>query len=182
MAEHGKVATRQPKGGVITADRLNILIDKHNQEVRGAGMGARVMPVPGAAVQRFIVTAVKADHLECKAVNTLGGVQNLPLDAADVVRVMKPYKLRRTPFDGETIASEGVDITYVYAGNTTRNADDGTNDEDQYVTPSYDVKSAAYQGDEILAIYVGTSPGYEVDGAPVVWHELNTDGRAWSAE
>jgi hypothetical protein len=109
---------------------------------------------------------------------------------------MKPYKLRQTPFDGQTISIEGTNITFTYATGDDlgkqRTADDGTTTETQLITPSYDVRvEGGYSGDEILAIYVGVSPGYTVDLSdnanaelkePAVWHDMNTDGRAWAKE
>ena len=103
---------------------------------------------------------------------------------------MKPYKLRKTPFDGKTIAIEGTDIDFVYnADNVTRTADDAGTVETQKITPSYDIAVVGgYRGDEILAIFVGTTPGFsaKADGEeladPAVWHDMNTDGRAWAKE
>jgi len=186
----GRIATRQGVGAVITAKRLHVLIDKHNSDARGGGMMPAVTDVPVGATQRFIITAVQDDYVEGYPVDTVGDDDYIQgeLHGAEPTRIMKPYKLRKTPFDGETIEIEGTDITFVYnADNVTRTADDDTTVETQKITPSYDVRVAGgYRGDEILAIFVGITPGYTAGTGdtkdPAIWHDMNTDGRAWAKE
>ena len=191
--ETSGIASRQARGGIITAKRLNVLIDKHNADARGGDISPDQGESTQVGIQRFMVTAVMDDHLECIAMDQVDGVdfiQDAP--GLDKVLVMKPYKLRSSPFDGKTIGIEGTDITFTYVDALERSADDGTDTETQKITPSYDVRvdtDDGYRGDEILAIHVGITTGYKValvDGetpkSVVVWHDMNTDGRAWAKE
>jgi hypothetical protein len=186
----GKVTTRQGVGEVITAARLNAVIDKHNSDVRGGGQASAVSQQPVLATQRFIITAVLDDYLEGYPVDVTPDGDFIQGEAtgAPATRIMKPYKLRKTPFDGQTIAIEGTDITFAYnADNVTRTADDDTTVETQKITPSYDVRvTDGYRGDEILAIFVGITPGFTAGTGdvkdPAIWHDMNTDGRAWAKE
>lgn len=83
--------------------------------------------------------------------------------------VAKPYLLRRTPFDGETVNS----ITYTYYDAATRLADDGDATETQYITPSY------YVGEQLLVIAHRTY--LETDtGSNIVWEDMNTAGKSWA--
>jgi hypothetical protein len=183
----GKITTRQGVGEVITADRLNAVIDRHNSVVR-SGNGSAAGDVPVGATQRFVITSVQDDYVEGFKVDVSPNGDDLIQDKATATRIMKPYKLRKTPFDGKTIASEGTHIDFVYnADNVTRTADDDGTVETQKITPSYDVAAdGGYRGDEILAIFVGTTPGFTAGTGdvkdPAIWHDMNTDGRAWAKE
>ena len=91
------------------------------------------------------------------------------------VFVEKPYILRKTPFDGETVN----DVTYTYTTASLRTATDGTTEEDQAITPDY------YVGEIILAVhrrgvYDDPEDAASVDGMVVCWTDLNTAGRCWA--
>jgi len=88
-------------------------------------------------------------------------------DDGQRIEVYKPYMLRRSPFDGQTVD----EIEYVYSDNYSRTAtgvEDGEYDgeeEDQFVTPPYLI------GEQIIAVKFQFS-----------WIDLNNAGRCWAAE
>lgn len=93
----------------------------------------------------------------------------------ELVYVAKPYYLRKTPFDGETITyNDGSDVEYIYTDNRTRTADDGTDTEIQYMTPDYYV-------DEIITVMAGGTGVNGGDGEECLWVDLNSAGRTWAA-
>ncbi|MDP1711946.1 MAG: hypothetical protein Q8K86_05765 [Candidatus Nanopelagicaceae bacterium] len=109
-------------------------------------------PSGDSSTQLFIFDSENGDYLN---VSTVSG--------SDVYAVLKPYMLRRTPFDGLT--RDGIYYTYLTDNErTAENA--GSETEDQVIVPSY------VAGDEILAVW-----GI-VDGYPLV--DLNVDARAWA--
>lgn len=135
---------------------------------RLSGINAPVQPKPrgktgGAPVQILTLVSHENDYLECEDAGS------------NTVYVAKPYELRRTPFDGETIG--GVEYTYVSA--SERTASDGASppeEETQYITPSYVV------GAEIYAVRPATETGVETTDSPpeaITLIEMN-QGRAWA--
>lgn len=123
----------------------------------------------GVAAQQFVLVSVHGDYLTC---HTWDGAAEGGTD----VFVAKPYPLRRTPFDAQTIVIGGVSYTYDYADDQTRNVDDGTDNEDQQVTPGF------YAGELIYAIQVtgGTDVAGEDDPYPAVTWQMIGDGRMWA--
>lgn len=89
---------------------------------------------------------------------------------SNTVYVAKPYELRRTPFDGETIGG----VTYTYTSASEREATDGVDTETQFITPAYVV------GAEIFAIKVQGNTGVQTaEPADILYIEMN-QGRAWA--
>lgn len=125
----------------------------------------------------FLVKQELADYLRCWAWNDETG---LPADETDVL-VAKPYKLRKTPFDGLTIAG----LTYNYLSVLQRrvtNADGIV--EMQRIACAYQVGSGAYLGDVIRASKPEGGVRVRVDAAPAAltridWMDDNTDARQW---
>lgn len=99
-------------------------------------------------------TLVPGDVLEIQGVNGLAYLRNKTNDAVafyyiethadfvtgvvvdgdgSFVKIAKPYNLRRTPFDLQTI--DGV--SYVYVDDSTRLAENDTDSETQVITPSF---------------------------------------------
>ena len=119
----------------------------------------------GGKVEQFRFKTMGADTIVCVRWNgTTEGEQ---------VTIYKPWKLRRTPWHGQTvsIATERlpaiIQVTYQYLSNTKRTAtspQSGT--ETQYVVPRY------LPGDVIYA-----SPCAARNGA---YRDRTVDGRAWS--
>ena len=133
----------------------------------------------GVTFDRFKITDVFGDHLECNFHNaTVETEQDSPVQNTTTIFVAKPFQLRNTPFDSKTIAYiNGQNITYTYGAEASaraREADDGTDTEDQVMTPDY------FIGEEILALYIET--GLKADGPTqrIFWEDINTCGRFWA--
>ena len=88
-------------------------------------------------------------------------------DDSQRIEVYKPYMLRRSPFDGQTVD----EIEYVYSDNYSRTAEGEEGGEyegegeDQFVVPPYLI------GEQIIAVKFQFS-----------WVDLNNAGRCWAAE
>lgn len=130
------------------------------------GLARRIPGVQGAIVAQFVVASVGDDHLVCR---TWDGSNQGDAD----VLVAKPWLLRKTPFHGLTLNGK----TYIYDSGTARNVDDGNEDEDQVIIPSYTDPSGAVIY-AVRGVVGGT--GVVVESDPVVWLDLNVDGRAWA--
>lgn len=97
------------------------------------------------------------------------------------VSVAKPWLLRRVPFDGKTID----EIKYEYSENFARKLTristppvDNPATEDQVIVPAYKVKDIIYV---VSAVSQGILVDEDVDPKqPVLWLDLNVDGRAWA--
>ena len=119
------------------------------------------MPNGGA---RYQVLLNHGDYLACHPIKADGTV-----NIGVTVNVMKPWTLRRTPFDG--ILIDGVTCTY--SDDATRSATDGTSTETQKITPTYT------PGDMICVEALW--PPETISGSPVRLIDSNMDGRAWAA-
>ena len=89
-------------------------------------------------------------------------------EGTDPIYVAKPYLLRRS------LASWNG-LTFTYSSNFERTATKGGDTEDQVIVP-------AYVPDDILYVvrpYGGTDT-VDADDQPIVWLDLNVDGRAWA--
>ncbi|GAG50176.1 unnamed protein product, partial [marine sediment metagenome] len=122
-----------------------------------------------AIVQRFRVKSQSNDYLTCRTWNPL-------VDSGEEgsvnIKVAKPYLLRRTPFDGESITYGEQTIDYSYTSSHERHADDGVDDEDQIIVPAY------FVDDEILAVR-NMAGGSGID--EIIWEDINNAGRFWAA-
>lgn len=121
----------------------------------------------GGGVTQMIVTGVNNDHLVCRTF--LESVQG----ATDIL-VAKNYKLRRTPFDGNTIGG----ITYTYSNALAREATSASCpslQEIQEVIPTYLVGS-----DIIYVAQPNGGTGVTVGATPVIFIDVNADARAWA--
>ena len=120
--------------------------------------------VPNLMVKRMRVEAVHNDYIVCREWDgvTLG----------QSFSVAKPFRLRRTPFDGVAITyDDGTVISYQYSSSFQRVATSGALVETQVITPEFNIGF-----DEIHALKLEDETG--VAGAD--WLDLNTDGRAWA--
>ena len=113
-------------------------------------------------LRRYLVNAVEADHLVCD----------------DGVIVAKPWRLQRTPFDGNAIVFEDersrtYTASYQYSSHILRKVRIGVVEEFQVVVPRYKLGF-----DYIFASESENGTG--VTGATLV--DVNADGRAWARE
>ncbi|NRA58251.1 MAG: hypothetical protein HRU13_09095 [Phycisphaerales bacterium] len=140
---------------------------------------AQIAGLPGAGrvqagavqVAAFEIVRALGDYLVCKVVLETGEA------GTATVNVAKPWQLRRTPFDGQTVNG----IAYAYTGDNARTGTDSEdNTEDQQVTPDY------FAGARILAIRgitggTGVSVVQEQGGnVRPAWQDLNDAGRVWA--
>lgn len=110
------------------------------------------------------ITAVNDDTLTVET--TMEG--RVPLSE---VTIAKPYTLRRTPFDGETI--DGV--TYTYSDSQHRSVDDGGAyaPEDQIVDPPY--SASIEQFSWVFFNWIVNGSGLD----EIWWMDENRDSRHW---
>ncbi|HXJ56929.1 MAG TPA: hypothetical protein VNU68_09715 [Verrucomicrobiae bacterium] len=96
-------------------------------EVRVGGSGG------SGKVQQYIVRSVENDFLTC---NTWDG--STSTSGAEDVFIAKPYELRVSDWDGQTVTTYGINIHYNYTDAVTRiaSAEDEA-DETQIVIPAY---------------------------------------------
>lgn len=148
-----------------TSGGTSITIDEAQVSEGGAGLS-----------QRMLVTAIYGDYYVCSGPD--GAVQ-----------VAKPWRLRRTPFDGQTISftdeqSRTYSAAYTYDGidETTPSvrrsveivsAGTATFSESQVVIPRLKV---SFDYIDVMESENGTG----VSGVDLI--DLNTDGRAWARE
>lgn len=155
------------RGQPLKERQLNSIVEGINRGI--IGVNAPRQPNPhgkggGSPLHIFYFVLDQGDYLVCED----------SASPANEFLVAKPYELRRTPFDGQTVA--GVDYTYV--SNSERDADDGVDQETQFITPDY------VSGHEIYAIKPQGGTGVTDDSSPaqaVEYLEVN-QGRAWAAE
>ena len=116
------------------------------------------------------VVAAYGDYLECTYYDPVADV------AGATVYIAKPFMLRQTPFDGETITYlDGSSITYAYTTQRERAADDGVDSETQVMTPDY------YVG-EVIRATRGNTGVVDGDTKRLGWEDMNTCGRFWAKE
>lgn len=182
--------SRLTKGDRIPAAWLNQVVEAIAQRITLVGgrvrrHGTSVILQPGSAgaaaaaprpVRMFRLTSVSPDYIEALEWDgeTLAGT---------AVTIAKPWLLRKTPFDGESIggfsfgsfSADGTERT------VTKISDSST--EDQIVVPAYTVAGGGYDGDVIFAMRpVGGTGAVDGDDEPIVWQDLNADARAWAQE
>jgi hypothetical protein len=121
--------------------------------------------------KRFRVKVTYGDYIMCHGYDTVNDEE----DDEDIL-IAKPYLLRQTPFDGESIVfSESQTITYTYSDEATRSATDGTDTETQVIVPSY------FENDEIIAVSrISGGTGVVVNDVQLAWEDMNTTGRFWA--
>lgn len=151
------------RGGRASArDKLNAMVDSVNRIQYDQEQPAQSIPMPRAAspMRPLSITAIGNDTLTGRYLypDGAGGLEAGTVD----ITVLKPWTLRRTPFDGETV--DGIDYTYSSA--VEREATDGETTETQQVTPDYFVGAVIY----VVAV--------NEDQADVI--DANVDGRAWA--
>ncbi len=132
--------------------------------------------------RRFRIVAFKNDYLHCHTFIPKAGAGDTDEEEGDVVVfVAKPYLLRQTPFDGESIVYPSKTISYTYANQGERTATSGGDEEDQVLIPEY------FVDDEIIAIrnIIGSTGVIANDAGDsettvTEWEDMNTAGRFWA--
>ena len=116
----------------------------------------RLIPV---LMHQMEIQSDQGDYLICRAIDANGVV------TASDINVMKPYLLRRTPFEGNTVNG----VAYTYSGNATREADGS---ETQKITQDYYAGALIYTMKTNITVEVTT-------GVFVQLIDTNFDSRAW---
>ncbi len=178
---------RWRRGDAVTADRLNRLQDAVVSVLyAGKGIGVRksgknVVLENTAAIPHydptpafFEVNESTGDYIQCHPYDPISGAAS----TGTTVDVAKPYMLRKTPFDGETITYEdGAVIEYTYTTYRQRSAESsGIGTETQIMTPDY------YDGEVIRAVRgnTGVTASTTSTGDRIGWEDINTCGRFWA--
>jgi len=177
------------KGEPITARKLNEAIGQGNRLDAQARFGRPAMyaNVPNAVPIKCTVVSVHDDHLICRLPNQQNNSADFP--------VAKPWKLRRTTYDGVTRPwIDGTLRTWTYVDEQSRTQQNvSTGDtEGQVIVERYvwgmTIGSTDYVGDELTVqrvaggtgvTYTDSATGYVVT---VDFEDVNRDGRAWSLD
>ena len=123
---------------------------------------------PDYALQQMVVKLVEADHLVCRRLGPDGGEGELD------VCVLKPWTLRRTPFDGQAIGGK----TYEYTDNTTRIVSMDDESENQAITPDYEIDCIIFAAITDVLGQLDPEDVYSPERTVLV--DVNVDGRAWA--
>lgn len=120
------------------------------------------------APRQVIIKTIQDDYLECKPFEN--GAED---SSADTIYVARPFTLRRTPWDGQTVAG----VSYSYTGSDARVASAaGEEDESQIIIPAYIADQSV-----IIIGYLQYPIQLSVQ-LPLAtrYFDMNTDGRAWA--
>ena len=143
--EYIKVTKGQ--GGVVVSLNFDALISLISRVLTG--------------VSPMIITAIGDDTLTCSYLYPDPDEEGGLLAGDTAITVLKPWTLRRTPFDGETVNG----VSYVYTSAQEREADYGTGTETQFLTQDYFIGAIIY-------VKPVNEAGYDVI-------DDNNDARAW---
>ncbi len=161
------ITIRRVKGAKAreTSGGTSITIDEAQATTAGAGES-----------QRALITAVHGDYYDC----TIDG---------EPVQVAKPWRLRRNPFNGNSVSfvdeqARAYSVGYTY---------DGASDDDPSVRRTVQITSSGtdtFSETQVVIPRIKTSFDYidvmtsengtGVSGIDMI--DLNTDGRAWARE
>lgn len=124
-----------------------------------------VSPTDGSVqTKKVTITAINDDYLTCSTSN----------NSDSTINVLKPYILRRTPFDNKTIFDplSGTNLLYFYTSSSIRIITDILNNynQTQYIQSSYNI------GD---TIYIVSIPNETINEIKYIYLDLNTDARGW---
>lgn len=158
---------RQP----LEARKLNQVVEAITRQEQGApAIQQRVASeVTLPEIRQFKVTEVLQDYLVC-----------LPWDGVAegtaLTYVAKPPTLRAS-----VTARNGITYTGVSTNGQTRTATSGSDSETQVIIPTYLLGDVLYA---VRNVKGGTGVTREAGGAdvPVVWQDLNVDGRQWAED
>lgn len=129
-------------------------------------------------IGEFVIVEELDDYLICDGYDPYN-------DKSITVPVAKPYRLRRLPFDGESIAYKTIQVGYSYLDIGKRQASATIGEkpvtETQLITEDY------LPGDVLIAMQTRNVDRKGTDitssqGERVEWVDLNFSGRAWAVE
>lgn len=144
-----------------------------NQTSRGVSLEILPGAGGGGKAKHYRVKEILPDYLRCR---TWGGTNNIADDGETDIYVARDIELRRTRYDGRTIAfsSDGDSFTavYAYASNTKRTKTVSGTAEVQVIVPYYATDETVITA--IPAVTKVTDP----DGAQIGLLEITQ--RAWA--
>lgn len=117
----------------------------------------------------FIISSVEGDYLVVNPVNGDGST-----NTKRTRYVLKPWTLRRTPFDGKTVNS----VSYTYIDNATRTAT-GSATETQLITQDYFAGAQIYARPIQPKVKLTAGAG---SGKYTGLLDVNVDARAWAVQ
>jgi len=120
------------------------------------------------ALQQMVVQSVGPDHLVCRRLEPSGEIGTLD------VYVLKPWLLRRAPFDGQTLAGK----TYTYQDHAIRTVAGESEAETQAITPDYAVQDVIFAAVTDALGQLDPEDVYAPQRTVLV--DVNVDGRAWA--
>lgn len=164
----------------ITGSEGDITVQRFGQSIMLGGGGTPNVPISAKVLRTAVVLEEQDDLLLCAFFDFGTDPQlhdpNLGSNSMSLFYAAKPRLLQRTPFDGQTVTLNGIDVSYEYTGIGERTASgSGEDDEDQYVTPPY------FAGD-IIVVRKGPSGYTDEDDDAVVWTDINEGGRQWATK
>lgn len=173
------------RGEPITAEFLNFVADHVLRRVTVAQNGRATVkngrltldldgPAAPPVIRYMRVQSVEADYITAIAYNPATDTE-----IGAEISVAKPYGIRQTPFDGQTISyDDGTSLSYSYSTQRKRTATDTSDSstEEQVVTPDY------FVDDEIQAMRMNTGL-QDTSGNDIMWVDMNTmTPRYWATE
>jgi hypothetical protein len=152
----------------IPAGAYNAFVDAARYaRDRQADLGGRPSAVD-FALQQMIVKSVEPDHLVCRRLEPDGSIGILD------VCVLKPWTLRRTPFDGQTVGGK----TYEYQDNAARTVTQDEESENQAITPDYETDCVIFAAMTDVRGQLDPEDVFSPNRTVLV--DVNVDGRAWA--
>lgn len=182
----------QKEGDRPSASLLNLLIQNAKRKLRISGPCVThiqtkaydiisIAQAGGADVRPFVLYEEREDILKCRE----WSFANNAIVSDAEVRLAKPYLLQTTPFDTNTIENaDGENVAYAYTAVNERTLTfdgDSSDTEAQVIIAKYNPPHNGYHGDILWGIKV-PSTGITYSGVPVLWLDLNLDGRHWAED
>jgi len=160
---------------------INNLIDfaRESAPVGGPGVNVRrtsngsiikatAVQEAGVSIKQYMLKEVHGDYLMC---HSWDGENEGETD----IFVAKPFRLRREPFDQQTITFDDYAATFSYTDGTRRTATIDGIDEEQIIVPHY-----VPDLDIIYAVNCDDLNIETIDEEQVSLLDINADGRAWA--
>jgi hypothetical protein len=144
-----------------------------NQTTRGVSLVIRPGEGGGGKAQHYRVKSISENYLVCR---TWGGTDNTADDGTTNIYVARDPELRRSRYDGRTIAfnsdGDSFSASYTYSSNTKRTKTVSGTAEEQVIVPYY-------KTDETVITAIAATTNLEnPDGGAITLLEVTQ--RAWA--
>lgn len=141
---------------------------KTNRSPNGTMISVDAVPDTGSEIQQFKLKSVQGDYITCRSWNGTS-------EGSSDVFIAKPFRLRRDPFDQQTIVFPTYTASYSYTNNTQRTETISGVNEEQVVIPVFNPNFDIIYAIDCDGLNIST-----VDDEPISLIDLNLDGRAWA--